>query len=479
MKRPTARSLYVLILAGTCWLATSGVALAGWPTFGHDAHRSGYAAGDTAISLSDIGELRQRWVAHFDSPADATPIFASGVTLSNGRKADLLFETAHNGTTFAVDARSGSIVWRHPTSGPNITTSTPVLDSSGKWLYAPGVDGFVRKLATASGVEASGAGFPLRITWAPEVEKDAAALNLANGYLYAVTSGYLGDYGNYVGHVVTVRLRDGAARVFNSLCGDVPNLLGHGHDCADVRSGIWSRAGAVVDPDPSMHGQIYVATGNGSFNASQGGHNYGDSVLAISADGSTLEDYYTPSNYAQLERGDTDLGSTAPVMLPREGSSFTPLMAVQGGKDGILRLLDRTHLGGVGGELEGYDLGVGVFSAPAVWRDDKAVMWIFVGTSSAVTALQLKTDAKGKSTLRKAWEADAGGTSPVAVNGIVFVAKDDALNALDARTGKVVWSSADAAAGGTIGGIHWESPIVVNGWVYISDDGGNLTAYGL
>jgi outer membrane protein assembly factor BamB len=478
MKRLTARSFYaiVLILAGTCWLATSGVGLADWPVFGQDAARSGHAAG-AAISLANVRKLHQRWVAHFESPADATPIYVSRVTLSKGRKADMLFETARNGTTYGVDASSGSIVWTHSTTGPNITTSTPAVDPSRKWLYAPGVDGFVHKLAVSTGAELHDGGFPIRITWAPDVEKDAAALNVADGYLYAVTSGYFGDQGNYVGHVVTVRLRGGSVRVLNTLCGDIPNLLGHGHDCPQLRSGIWSRSGAVVDPDPSMHGRIYVATGNGQFNADQGGHNYGDSVLAISADGSTLEDYFTPNDQAQLEAEDADLGSTAPAILPSQRRSFTPLMAIQGGKDGILHLLDRTHLGGVGGAIQEYDLGTGVYSAPAVWRDGKSATWIFVGTSSTVTALRLETDAKGKSELRKAWAADIGGTSPVVADGTVFIATDNALNALDAHTGKLVWSSGDESAGGSIGGIHWESPIVVNGWVYVSDEAGHLTAY--
>ena len=30
----------------------------------------------------------------------------------------------------------------------------------------------------------------------------------------------------------------------------------------------------------------------------------------------------------------------------------------------------------------------------------------------------------------------------------------------------------------TIGAIHWESPIVVNGVLYITDESGQLTAYG-
>jgi hypothetical protein len=36
-----------------------------------------------------------------------------------------------------------------------------------------------------------------------------------------------------------------------------------------------------------------------------------------------------------------------------------------------------------------------------------------------------------------------------------------------------------ASAGGNIQGVHWESPTVVNGRVYMPDESGTITAYGL
>jgi outer membrane protein assembly factor BamB len=451
-----------------------------WPVFGHDPARSGFAASDTAISVTNINNLHRRWVANLDAPADSAPILLSNVTVS-GKKLVVLFATSRKGTTYAIAADRGSLVWMHSTNGPNITNSMPAADPSHRWIYAPGVDGFVHRLSASTGTESLHGGFPVRITWMPEVEKDAAALNVANGYLYAVTSGYFGDYGDYDGHVVTVQLNTGKVNVFNSLCGDMHELLGasDGKRCPHVKSGIWARGGAVVDPDPSMHGRIYVATGNGAFTANNRGHDYGDSVLSLSADGAKLVDYYTPANFADLESGDVDLGSTAPVMLPRQAKSRTPLMALQGGKDGILRLLDREHLGGVGGELAHFDIGAAIFTAPAVASDSAGRAWIYVGTDSGVTALHVETDAGGKSTLRKAWSTETGGTSPVVANGIVYVETDNAVNAFDARSGKLVWSTADTSAGGTIGSTHWQSPIIVNDWLYASDQTGSLFAFSL
>jgi outer membrane protein assembly factor BamB len=120
-------------------------------------------------------------------------------------------------------------------------------------------------------------------------------------------------------------------------------------------------------------------------------------------------------------------------------------MLVQGGKDATLRLLDREHLPGVGGELQRVELGDEVFSAPAVWRDQSG--------------------------------QTREGTSPVLEGEVVFVAMDGEIVALNARTGAKIWSS--AGSGHSIGPMHWESPIVAGSRLYCSDENGRLTAFGL
>jgi outer membrane protein assembly factor BamB len=245
-----------------------------------------------------------------------------------------------------------------------------------------------------------------------------------------------------------------------------------------------ARGGAVVDPDPSMGGRIYTATGNGDFSANTGGHNYGDSVISLAGDLSSFLGNYTPTDYDQLEQGDTDLGSTSPTMLPQQPSSQTPWMLVQGGKDAILKLVNRAALPGVGNELQLVDLPGGLFSTPAVWTDGSNNAWIFIGFSNVIEGYRLHTNSQGVSSLSLMWQSSPGstggeGTSPVVANGIVFIAFDNAIVALNALNGNELWSSAMHGAGRTIGPVHWESPIVVNGWVYCSDENGQLTAYAL
>jgi outer membrane protein assembly factor BamB len=453
-----------------------------WPVFGFDPARSGFNSAERTVTVGNVHRLRERWQVSLGQVADSTPILLERVRLRRAN-VPMLFQTTKNGVTLGIEAATGKIVWRFTTHGSTITDSTPAADPSGTSIYVPGIDGKVHKLAAATGREEHAPGFPARITHLPLTEKDASPLNVANGYLYAVTSGYYGDAPPYDGHIVAVRLSDGKTTVFNSLCSNYHKLI-RANSCSQQRSGIWARGGAVVDPDSSMNGRIYAATGNGQFDAGSGGHNYGDSVLSVTADLSNLLGSYTPTNYQQLENGDTDLGSTSPAILPKQSSSQTPYMLVQGGKDSILKLLDRTKLPGVGGELQLVDLPDGMFSTPSVWTDAAGNAWIFMGFSSEVVAYKLQTSSSGVSQLKGIWQVSPGnssgeGSSPVVANGIVFVAFNEALVALNALTGKELWSSALHSARVNIGAIHWQSPIVVNGSVYCADESGNLTAYSL
>jgi outer membrane protein assembly factor BamB len=480
---PTIRAFSTAALVAGLLVAALHPAFAtDWPLFGFDTARSGFNSDEHTLTVGNVHRLHRRWQVSLGAVADSTPILLEHVRIGRAEM-PMLFQTRLDGVTLGIEASTGRIVWRFRTHGSTVTDSTPAADPSGTSIYVPGIDGMVHKLSAATGREERAPGFPVRITLLPLTEKDASPLNVANGYLYAVTSGYNGDAPPYDGHVVAVELKSGKTTIFNSLCSKYRKLV-KAHTCAEQRSGIWGRGGAVVDPDSSMDGRIYAATGNGQFDAAHGGDNYGDSLLSLGADLSSLLGSYTPTNYKQLQEGDTDLGSSSPGILPDQAMSQTPYMIVEGGKDAILKLLNRAALPGVGGELQVVDLPGGLFSAPAVWTDGSNNAWVFLGFSSEVTAYRLKTSKAGVSELNGIWQTSPGssygeGSSPVVANGIVFVAFDGAIVALNALSGSELWSSANRSAGGTIGGIHWQSPIVVDGSVYCSDESGKLTAYSL
>jgi hypothetical protein len=317
----------------------------------------------------------------------------------------------------------------------------------------------------------------------PTVEKGSSSLNRTSSFVYMTTSGYPGDAGHYEGHVVAVNLATGAATVFNTLCSNIQQLLtdqpGQPNYCPDVQSGVWARAGAVVEPGT---GNVFIVSGNGNFN---GTTDWGDSVVKLSADVTTLLDSYTPTNYQQLQKLDLDLGSSAPAIFPVQSTSATPYLAAQVGKDGQIRLLNRRNLtgtghpGGVGGELQMITAPgtCEVLAAPVVWTDTSGKAWLFVANDCGLAGYNLSTDNAGKSTLALIWQQSQGGTSPVLANGVLYVVHNNggAIDACDPTTGSLLWTSTQV--GVTLGGIHWESPIILNNLLLISDESGKVYAF--
>jgi hypothetical protein len=357
-----------------------------------------------------------------------------------------------------------------------------VADPARQFVYAYGLDGALHRYNPVTGQEMKGNGWPATITLMTQTEKQGSALNLANGHVFVTTGGYIGDEPPYQGHVVTIDEATGDEQIFNSLCSNLTRLLRAG-DCAGQMSGIWSRGGAVIDP---VDGDIWVDTGNGPFDADHGGDNYGDSILRLSPDGATLIDSYTPLNYQELADSDADLGSSAPALLPRIPQSVTPLLLVQGGKDGQLRLINRQDMSGqggpghLGGELQTLDLGCGLYTQPAVWTNPAdGQVWVYVTSGCGMRAYHVQTDADGVTRLAQAWRTGDTLTSPVFAGGMLFAAGSGALRVYDPTTGQTLWTSEQASANGSIGAIHWESPIVVDGAVYITDENATIICYGL
>jgi outer membrane protein assembly factor BamB len=471
--------------AGPAFTGTPG----DWQQFGYDPRHSGTTSQEPTLQTGNVSTLHLLYKVALPGTLDDAPVFLSSVATPAGLL-DLLYLTTTDGQVVAIDAATGRTVWSHqPATGPQYTTSAPAIDPSRRYVYSYSLEGRVHKYRAGDGAEVTNGGWPEVATLKPEVEKCSPALAVATAasghtYLYVGNGGYPGDQGDYQGHVTAIDLASGAQQVWNADCSNQPVHLTHGNpDCPDVQSAVWARGGVFYDSDID---RILFATGNGVFDAVQGGFNWGDSVLALRPDaasnGGLPADSYTPTNFQQLDNQDADLGSTAPAILPAVAGSRYPHLAVQSGKDAQLRLLNLDNLSGsgrpgqVGGELQliGVPQGGEVLTAPAVWTDPATgVVWLFLANDSGISGLQVTADGTGSPSIVPVWTNPAGGTSPVVANGVVFYVGGGGLQALSPRHGAVLWS--DAAPGQA--GIHWQSPIVVNGRVYVADSGGNLWAY--
>jgi hypothetical protein len=470
-----------------------------WLQFNGDVQHSGNNTLETRLTPANVAGLQQLFQINLPAIADGAPAYLHGVQTAQGTK-DLLFVTTKNGYIAALDAATGARLWAQQ-YGPNgclinlasptcYTTSSPAIDPNRQFVYSYGLDGYVHKYQVGDGQEIKGGGWPELATTKPFNEKGSASLSIVSApdgssYLYVANSGYLGDRGDYQGHITAINLANGSQRVFNSLCSNqaVHFLQRPGSpDCPNVQSGIWSRAPVIYDPDTH---KIYMVTGNGHFNP--GLYDWGDTVFALNPDGSGANggplDSYTPDDFNQLDVDDLDLGTTAPAILPVPPQSKVRHLALQSGKDGILRLLNLDNLSGQGGPgHSGGEVGQtlplpqgdGVYTQPAVWVNPAVgSSWVFIASANGISGLKLAVDSNGTPALQSQWTEMVGGTSPIVVNSVVFYASGDGIRALDPLTGSQVWSDPQVAS------FHWESPIVANGVLYITDENGRLTAYSL
>lgn len=429
-----------------------------WTQFGWDVASSSAPTYATGITASNAASLRRHQVA-LDGTVDASAIYLNAVDV-NGSKHDVFFVTTTYGKTIAIDADQGSVLWEYTPpkiavwSGTRqITTSTPVADPDRKHIYAAAPDGTVEKLSVSDG----------RVLWATPItrlplrEKIASPLREDRGHIIAVTTGYIGDKPPYQGHVAVLDSQSGKLlHVWNSLCSDRPQLLDPS-SCPSARSGIWGRAGAVID---DATGDIFVATGNGPYN---GRTDWGDSLIQLDPDATRMIGSYTPADHAELNHRDLDVGSTSPVLL---GGG----LLAQGGKDGLIRLLSIQRLAGAmpreDHELETVSTPSGspLFTAPAVWRHDGDT-WLFAADGGGTAAWTLEA---GK--LIQRWKNSDGGTSPVVAGGLLYIYDPTGeLRLYDPATGTVV-------ANLVSGGGHWNSPIVVPGKIALPEGNANAHA---
>ena len=457
-----------------------------WPQFGFDARHNGNDNLETWITRGDVSGLHKLFQITLPSVADGAPVFLSGVSTSSGAL-DLVYVTTKAGHIVALNAHTGAQIWNHQNSGVNYTTSSPAIDPNRQFVYSYGLDGKAHKYAVGDGTETLSSSWPETATLKPSVEKGSSALSIATTqnittFLYVANGGYPGDAGDYQGHVTAINLADGTQKVFNANCSNrvVHFVVAPGTpNCPALQTAIWARPGVIYDSDTD---KIYMATGNGNF--APANHNWGDTVFALNPDGTGAGgnpiDTFTPTNFQQLQNVDADLGSAAPAVLPPSTGKYSHL-GVQGGKDGVLRLLNLDNLSGqngighTGGEVFSLamPIGGGVYTAPAVWVDPSdSSTWVFVanGYDSGLAGFQLVIDGAGNPSLATRW-THAGGTSPIVADGVLFYAQSGSIHALNPTNGNELWSDIQ------IGSIHWESPIVASGILYITDESGHLTAY--
>jgi len=406
-----------------------------WPMYHRTPDRAGLSPDTPAVR-----SVSRAWAATLDGQVYGSPIVAGG---------RLFVATEHN-MVYALDPRTGHMLWRRFVGVPvplsslpcgNIDplgiTGTPVYDATTQRLYAVAetrLDGGVRHHLV--GLDAATGAVRLRRSadppnQDPEPMQQRAALGLVAGVVYVAYGGLDGDCGPYHGHVVGVPVDPAKPQVSFR----VP---------VGREGGIWAASG----PAQRAAGGLLVAIGNGNSTTTFDGS---DSVTALSLPSLHETSLFAPAQWRADNAADADLGSMGPAPLP-DGR------VIAAGKSGEVYLLAAGDLGGIGGELTKLR-GCRAFGGAAVSSG--------VGYLPCDGGLRQVKVGPGNH-LAFGWRASGTAGSPVIGGGAVWSLDTDSgvLYAFDAATGRV-------RARTDVGAVtHFATPALWGNYVFVGTQHG-------
>jgi hypothetical protein len=339
-------------------------------THHYDNLRTGWNSSETALTQSNVGgsSFGLLGTVTVDDQVDAQPLFVSGLAI-NGAQHDVLYVVTAGNSVYALDAASGQVLrqtnlgtpvaFTHlpgqcNNNGPNVgITSTPVADLARGVLYLIAytwensaavyrihalslttlADSVPPMVITATGLLGDGSTYQFN----PGVTRQRAALLLANNTIYAGFSSFCDSAANLMrGWVLGWEAGTLTPVASNKLMNKLPSSPN-----SFFLSAVWmSGAG----PAANAAGSIYFVTGNsddsGTFNRVT---NIEESAVKMSADLTTVQSVFTPSNFQDLDETDFDFGAGGLLLLPPQGNRL-PNLAAAAGKDGNLYLLDADRL---------------------------------------------------------------------------------------------------------------------------------------
>jgi Legume lectin domain/Chitobiase/beta-hexosaminidase C-terminal domain len=542
------------ILVCALLLGTGGALAQNVVTQHYDNARTGLNPNESILTTANVntnsfGKLFSQSV---DGEIYAQPLYMAGITIPGRGTHNVVFVATENDSVYAFDADNNggpnaSPLWKislldgayGASSGATTVpfgdvsiddikpvigiTSTPVIDPSTNTMYLVGktkengvYNQRLHALDITSGAEKFGGPVPLSgsvpgngngsmggtLNFDVKWENNRAGLLLLNGIVY-IAFGSHGDNGPWHGWILAY---NAATLQQTSVWCSSPNGIG---------AGIWmGGSGIAADTSnptgSSPGGRLFVATGNGTFDASTPYTNhmdYGDSIVRLHLNNGvmTVADDFTPLNQSMLNSTDRDVASGGVLLLPDQSTGGHTHLLVQSGKEGRISVVDRDNMGGFntgsdnivqempvnnsGQTNQNFPMG-GLWGM-AGYGNNTVYFW---GVTDNMKSFPLSS-GKLSSTPSHTATQRAGFPSPTPVissngnsNPIVWTLQTDAFNsngsaylrAHDATNiTNTLYNSLTNSARDTPGGaVKFVVPVVTNGKVYVGTSN-SLAVFGL
>ncbi len=477
------------------------------------ANLNEYVLTTSNVNTGQFGKLFTRAV---DGAIYAQPLYVHNLTISNKTR-NVIYACTEHDSVYAFDAddpAASNALWQ-VSLGPSVPisnlngcgdlppevgiTGTPVIDPASNTLYVEAKTlesgNFLHRLHALdliTGQEKFGAPVVIQgtvsgtgdgsntVTFSGQHQFNRPGLLLLSNVVYIAFGSHC-DWAPYHGWL------------FGYNAGNVQQQAGV--FCTTPNggeAGIWSSG---MGPAADSNGNIYVMTGNGTFDAPNGS-DYGNSFIKLSASNGTLAvaDWFAPHDEQSLSDADQDVGGGGPVLMP--GTNL--LVGVD--KIGRMYVINRSHFGGIVPttdtnivqEFQAVAGGPGVGQSPVFWSGPTNQLVFTWTTSDVLKAYQFngstfQTTPAAQGTV---YQGRAGGTSLSAnrnaagsaiVWGIEGQNNGGELHAYSAiNISNELWNSQQNAARDSLGNYaKFCAPTIVNGKVYAPTTASQLAVYGL
>ncbi len=492
----------------------------------NDNARTGQNTNETILTPANVssGQFGKLFSVAVDGYVYAQPLYVPNVAIPGRGVRNVLYVATEHDSVYALDAdRVSQKFWRasfidpvhgittvsvHDLTGcdaisPEVgITSTPVIDPSTNTIYVLAETKeqgqFFHRLHAldiTTGAEKPGGPITIQatypgtgdgssggiLTFDPLKHLNRPGLLLSNGAIYIAWSSNC-DVDPYHGWIMAY---DKTTLAQKAVWVVTPN---------GQRGGIWM-SGAGLSADAA--GNLFVPTGNGTFEAMGNPTDYGDSVLKLALSGTTLNplDYFTPYNEGNLESGDYDIASGGALLLPDQPGDH-PHELLAAGKEGSIYVVDRDQMGhfnpvdnsqivqNLTGQVRG------IFAVPAYWNKNV----YFAGANDTLKAFSLNGGQLSSTPTSQSSSSLGfpGATPSISANGtqngIVWVLQTAArlndgyevLYAYDAtNVNNELYDSTENDARDNPGAVvKFAVPTIANGKVYVGAVQ-QVSAYGL